>query len=277
MGILRAGDGKARGIAEAAASVATGFGESGTELARRAPPDAVQNCLRSNAKFLDRSFTSVSAAANLVGATTGRHYTTEEGRHKLQNRFFSTETAVPRSQKMADRPPKRTKPWYELSYQRATGLISLSGGTELADVSTRSGTGFPRNIPSTSISMAWPALGGTKIVAASIPLRTQACPVFGKPSQPVNGSFNQRSRSASLGNSSKALRAPMAMESSCAPIASMKAFCEVVSFIQDRTARCELSSVHWPFKVVTEILAGLVSSIPAVRSFAAEFSEGPWI
>src|SRR5579884_3905890 len=90
MGILRGGDGDAFGFAgDVSASAPPALGESGTELASRAPPDAVRNCLRSNAKSLARSSTSVSGAANLVRATTGRHYTTGQGRHKQQNRFFN--------------------------------------------------------------------------------------------------------------------------------------------------------------------------------------------
>src|SRR5260370_23385022 len=92
--------------------------------------------------------------------------------------------------------------------------------------------------------MACPALGGTKTVAAKSLVRTQVSPVFGKPSQPVKGSFSQRSRSDSFGNSSKAFLAPRAIESFCAPIKSMTAFCEVLSFSHEQTAPLALSSVH---------------------------------
>src|SRR5579885_3414572 len=88
MGILRGGDGDAFGFAgDVSASAPPALGESGTELASRAPPDAVRNCLRSNAKSLARSFKRLRR--NLVRATTGRHYTTGQGRQKQQNRFFN--------------------------------------------------------------------------------------------------------------------------------------------------------------------------------------------
>src|SRR5256885_11629215 len=150
-----------------------------------------------------------------------------------------------------------------------------SGGTEVGTVKTRS-DGFLRFwMAWTNISMACPVFGGTNTVAVSRPLRIQACPVFGRPSHPRKGSLSQRSRSASLDDSSKALRAPMAMESSCAETKSTGALCEVLSFNQERTARCELSSVHWALSAMIWTLAGLASCIPRVRSFAAEFSEGP--
>src|SRR6267154_586085 len=78
------------------------------------------------------------------------------------------------------------------------------------------------------------------MVAAKSPVRTQDWPVLGKPSQPVKGSFSQRSRSDSFVNSSKAFLAPTAMESSCAPTKSTAALCEVLSFSKERTARCAL-------------------------------------
>ena len=79
---------------------------------------------------------------------------------------------------------------------------------------------------STSISIARSVFGRIKIVAASVPLRTHAWPVFGIPSHPVIGIFIQRARSLS-GISLNAFRAPMAMLSSCAPTRSMWLSCEV--------------------------------------------------
>ncbi len=115
------------------------------------------------------------------------------------------------------------------------------------------------------------------MVAARMPLRTQAWPVFGKPSQPVKGNLSQRSRSVSLSSPWKALRAPTAMASFCEPIRSMAALCEVVSLSQERTERSALSSVHCARSMATWIFAGLVSCMPMVRCLAAEFSAGPWI
>src|SRR2546430_116775 len=114
---------------------------------------------------------------------------------------------------------------------------------ETGTVRARSGGCLPRWKASTNISMAWPVLGGIKMVAARRPLLTQAWPVWGRPSQPRNGKLSQRSFSVSSGNSSKALRAPMAMESSWAATRSMAALREVVSFNQDRKST-RLNSSH---------------------------------
>src|SRR6266852_5616427 len=100
------------------------------------------------------------------------------------------------------------------------------------------------------MSIAVPVLGGTKTVATNRPVRTHDSPVFGRPSHPVKGNFNQCSRSLSLGNSSNAFLAPMAIESFCAPIKSTVAFCDVLSFNQERTDRSELSSVHCPLNTM---------------------------
>src|SRR5437763_11324523 len=92
---------------------------------------------------------------------------------------------------------------------------SCNAGTDSGAVTLRSGIGAPFKA-STSISIARSVFGRIKIVAASVPLRTQAWPVFGIPSQPVIGIFIQRARALSS-ISLNAFFAPMAVLSSCAP------------------------------------------------------------
>ena len=126
--------------------------------------------------------------------------------------------------------------------------------------------------------MAWPLFGGTKMVAVSSPLRTQDCPVFGRPSQPRNGRSSQRSRSISDGQFLKGF----ARADGHGIVLSRDEVdgglsAKYVSFSQERTARCALSSVHCPLSMIKWMLCGLASCIPSVRSLAAEFSEGPWM
>src|SRR5258707_11632310 len=120
-----------------------------------------------------------------------------------------------------------------------------------------------------------PALGGITTVAASDPLRTHVCPVLGTPSQPVYGSRIHLSLSVGFPIDENAFLAPMAIASFCAPTAPICVFCEVFSRSHDSTHRCALSSVHCPRSDVTGTLGGSVICIPAVRSLAAEFSDGP--
>src|SRR5712664_1764354 len=88
--------------------------------------------------------------------------------------------------------------WWALGQNQTLSFNSPNGGMEDGAVSARSGGRKPLVSAGISISMAWPTLGGAKTVAASSPLRTQDCPVLGKPSQPVKGNLSQRSRSDSL-------------------------------------------------------------------------------
>src|SRR5215472_8986516 len=215
----------------------------GTVAASR-PPEAARNCLRSieelmaeeswGSKSLGRDlmrFTSANAR-QVDTAVPGALYDVMERKQASKIDFLEAFFL-----RRGERPPSENA-----NGQRR--LSSLSGGTETGTVRARSGGCLPRWKASTNISMAWPALGGTKIVAASSPLLTQAWPVLGRPSHPRNGKLSQRSFSFSSGSSSKALRAPMAMESSWAAMRSMAALREVVSFNQERTAFCELCSVH---------------------------------
>src|SRR5215469_5472096 len=101
----------------------------------------------------------------------------------------------------------RQRSWAELISEKQVDAIQESyffgrstsiSGIDTAWVMARSGCGFPFCKASASISMACPVFGGLKIVARNNPLRTHACPVFGKPSIPINGVAIQRSRSISL-------------------------------------------------------------------------------
>src|SRR5215472_17386272 len=116
-----------------------------------------------------------------------RHYTTVWRRNKHRKIDFLVESLVW---------PKRNR-IPRIAVQRRWRL--LKGGTETATVRARSGGCLPRWRASVNISMAWPVLGGTKIVASSRPSLTQAWPVLGKPSQPRNGRLSQRSFSVSSG------------------------------------------------------------------------------
>src|SRR5260370_19143313 len=117
-------------------------------------------------------------------------------------------------------PSARTRlpDWGNPSFDDQRDFNTSRDGMETGTVRARSGAFFVFWIASKSIWRACQAFGGTKTVAANSPVRTQASPVLGKPSQPVKGSFSQRSRSDSLGISSKVFLTPRAMESFCAPI-----------------------------------------------------------
>src|SRR6202521_2320299 len=104
-------------------------------------------------------------------------------------------------------------------------LRTSTVGKDFAGVNVRSGGSAPLAIDFTIISIAKSAFGGMKIVAVSRLRRTHSCPVLGSPSQPRNGIFCHCSCNSR--HSSKALRAPMAMESSCAQRASIWAWREV--------------------------------------------------
>src|SRR5580700_8686927 len=71
-----------------------------------------------------------------------------------------------------------------------------SVGIETGTIKERSSGIVPFWMACTSVSRAAPAFGGTKIVAASKPRRTQVCPLFGRPSHPIYGNFNQCSRAS---------------------------------------------------------------------------------
>src|ERR1700722_5559925 len=118
----------------------------------------------------------------------------------------------------------------------AREVISAKAGTDSGIVRCCSGTGDPLRIASVSISRARSVFGRIKIVAASSPLRTQAWPVLGMPSQPVKGIFSQRSRSPRA-SSANAFLAPIAMLSSCAPTSAMCISCEVRRRSHELTAR----------------------------------------
>src|SRR6266481_2106832 len=97
---------------------------------------------------------------------------------------------------------------------RSLSLFGASfsiAGKDSGEVYDRSGTSLPVCSASTNIDIACPVLVGTITVAASVPLRPQAIPVFANPSTPVNESRNHFSRSAIFGTPSNALRAPMAI------------------------------------------------------------------
>jgi len=113
-------------------------------------------------------------------------------------------------------------------------------------------------------------LGGTKTVAAEA-ATTQAWPVLGRPSQPVNGSFSQRSFPFH-GQFLKCLRAPIARSIPEAPTRSTEDFWEIVSFSQsERPLRTFFRP--WAFRCYLN-MAGLVSCMPECRSLAAEFFRG---
>src|SRR5205814_6114598 len=119
-------------------------------------------------------------------------------------------------------------------------------------------------------------MGGAITVAVRVFALTQACPVLGTPSTPMNGMFIHRPLpSPSRENSWKAFFAPAAIASFCAAIKSIWACCEVLRRSQDVTALEALASVQFPLIVLIWMDSGLTSYMPAVRSLHASVSEGP--
>jgi len=110
---------------------------------------------------------------------------------------------------------------------------SSTAGKDRAVVKVVSGGSVPVVIDFTINSIAKSAFGGMKIVAVSKSRRTQSCPVLGSPSHPRNGILCSWSRIS--GSSSKALRAPIAMESSWAQTASIRDWREVESWSHEAT------------------------------------------
>src|SRR5215469_2801364 len=113
------------------------------------------------------------------------------------------------------------------------GLSDASGGNELGWVKKVSAACLPVRNADAIRSTALPALGGITTVAVSEPLRTASCPDFGRPSDPIKGSFNQRSRKELSFMSSKALRAPSAIASFWAATTPMAISFAIASFSQE--------------------------------------------
>jgi hypothetical protein len=99
--------------------------------------------------------------------------------HRVRN--GRSHVRLPFEAKAVDQPYTLSKRFFS----RCVDESVSSAGNELTAVVDRSGGVTPVRMDCTIMSIASPVFGGITTVAASKPLRTQACPVFGNPSQPV--------------------------------------------------------------------------------------------
>ena len=123
----------------------------------------------------------------------------------------------------ADEPGAVAAPTAGLHFTNELVARILAKGATLHRVTLHVGAGTFAPVRS-ALAISWtacPTIGGVIIVAANEPERTQACPVFGKPSAPINGKLSHFSRSCGLAISLRAFLAPMAIASFCAATATM--------------------------------------------------------
>src|SRR5580704_19073961 len=98
------------------------------------------------------------------------------------------ETETSDDREIGVRPAARSRDsWETLWTKRYLGESCSTGGNDSGVVKDRSGGFTPVCRAWCTIASARPAVGGMTTVAASVPVRTQVCPVFGTPSQPTKG------------------------------------------------------------------------------------------